>query len=131
MLKTRAAFASFSTDDLSAAKEFYGRKLGLEVRDSPMGMLEVMLGADQHVTIYPKPNHEPATFTVLNFIVPDIAAAVGDLKGVGISMEHYDMPQMQQDEMGVARDPQGPAIAWFKDNAGNILAVIEDSSVGE
>jgi predicted enzyme related to lactoylglutathione lyase len=129
MLKTRAAFASFSTDDLSAAKEFYGRKLGLEVRDSPMGMLEVMLGADQHVTIYPKPNHEPATFTVLNFIVPDIQAAVGSLKAVNVSMERYD--GMEQDEMGVARDPQGPAIAWFKDNAANILAVIEDSSVGE
>jgi catechol 2,3-dioxygenase-like lactoylglutathione lyase family enzyme len=131
MLKVRSAFASFSTDDIHAAKEFYGRKLGLEVRDNPMGLIEVMLGADQHVTIYPKPNHEPATFTVLNFIVHDIAAAVGELKGVDISMEHYDMPQMQQDEMGIARDPQGPAIAWFLDNAGNTLAIIEDTSVGE
>ncbi len=129
MLKVRSAFASFSTNDIDAAKEFYGNKLGLEVRDTPMSVIEVVLGADQHVTIYPKPNHEPASFTVLNFIVPDIAAAVGDLKGAGISMERYD--GMQQDEMGIARDPQGPAIAWFKDNAANILAVIEDSSAGE
>ncbi len=129
MLKVRSAFSSFSTNDIDAAKEFYGNKLGLDVRDTPMGVIEVVLGADQHVTIYPKPNHEPASFTVLNFIVPDIAAAVGDLKGAGISMERYD--GMQQDEMGIARDPQGPAIAWFKDNAANILAVIEDPSVGE
>ncbi|MEO8625934.1 MAG: VOC family protein [Candidatus Limnocylindrales bacterium] len=129
MLKVRSAFASFSTDDIHQSKEFYGRKLGLEVRDSAMGMLEVVLGADQHVTIYPKPNHEPATFTVLNFIVHDIQAAVGSLKAVDVDMERYD--GMQQDEMGVARDPQGPAIAWFKDNAGNILSVIEDTSVGE
>ncbi len=128
MLPIRAAFASFSTDDIHKAKEFYGRKLGLEVRDSQMGMLEVVLGADQHVTIYPKPNHEPATFTVLNFIVPDIEAAVDDLKQMGIHMEKYPAsPQMQQDAKGIARDPQGPAIAWFLDNAGNILAVIEDA----
>ncbi|MEA2676051.1 MAG: hypothetical protein QOJ81_192 [Chloroflexota bacterium] len=131
MLKVRSAFASYSTNDIEAAKEFYGNKLGLDVKDTPMGLIEVVLGADQHVTIYPKPNHEPASFTVLNFIVHDIAAAVGDLKGAGIEMEQYDMPQMQQDEMGIARDPQGPAIAWFKDNADNILAVIEDTSVGE
>jgi predicted enzyme related to lactoylglutathione lyase len=129
VLKIRSAFASFSTNDIQGAKEFYRNKLGLDVRDTPMGVIEVVLGADQHVTIYPKPNHEPASFTVLNFIVHDIAAAIGDLKGAGISMERYD--GMQQDEMGIARDPQGPAIAWFKDNADNILAVIEDSSVGE
>jgi catechol 2,3-dioxygenase-like lactoylglutathione lyase family enzyme len=132
VLKIRSAFASFSTDDVHKAKEFYGRKLGLEVRDNPMGFLEVVLGADQHVMVYPKPNHEPATFTVLNFIVHDIEAAVGDLKGVDVDMERYPQSdQMQQDEKGIARDPQGPAIAWFKDNAGNILSVIEDTSVGE
>ena len=132
MLPIRAAFASFSTDDVHKARRFYGEKLGLEVRDSQMGMLEVMLGADQHVTIYPKPNHEPASFTVLNFIVPDIEAAVADLHSAGIKMEHYPpSPQMKQDAKGIARDPEGPAIAWFKDNAGNILAVIEDSTVGE
>ena len=132
MLPIRAAFASFSTDDLKKSKHFYGEKLGLEVKDSVMGMLEVVLGAGAHVTIYPKPNHEPASFTVLNFIVPDIEAAVDDLHKMGIKMEHYPKSaQMEQDAKGIARDPQGPAIAWFKDNAGNILSVIEDSSVGE
>jgi catechol 2,3-dioxygenase-like lactoylglutathione lyase family enzyme len=131
VLKIRSAFAGFSTDDIHKAKAFYGRKLGLEVRDNPMGLIEVVLGADQHVTIYPKPNHEPATYTVLNFIVHDIEAAVADLKAVDVDMEHYNMPEMKQDEKGIARDPQGPAIAWFKDNAGNILSVIEDTSVGE
>jgi hypothetical protein len=82
--------------------------------------------------IYPKPNHQPATYTVLNFIVHDIAEAVRNLKAVDVDMERYPQSdQMQQDEMGIARDPQGPAIAWFKDNAGNILSVIEDTSVGE
>ena len=128
MLRVRSAFASFSTDDLKKARHFYGDKLGFEVRDSPMGLLEVMLGADQHVTIYPKPNHQPATFTVLNFMVPDIEAAVDDLKKMGIKMEHYPKsPQMQQDAKGIARDPQGPAIAWFKDPAGNTLAIIEEA----
>ena len=128
MLPIRAAFASFSTDDIIKAKRFYGEKLGLEVRETPMGVIEVMLGADQHVTIYPKPNHEPATFTVLNFVVPSIDEAVDDLKAMGVHMEQYDMPQMQQDEKGIAREPQGPAIAWFKDPAGNTLAIVEDAS---
>jgi len=129
VLPIRAAFASFSTNDISAAKAFYGDKLGLEVRDTPMGVIEVMLGADQHVTIYPKPNHEPASFTVLNFVVPNIDEAIDDLTSMGIEMQHYDMPGIQQDAKGIVRDPQGSqAIAWFLDNAGNTLAVIEDAS---
>jgi catechol 2,3-dioxygenase-like lactoylglutathione lyase family enzyme len=132
VLPIRAAFASFSTDDIKKARHFYGDKLGLEVRDNPMGLIEVMLASDQHVTIYPKPNHQPATFTVLNFVVPDIEAAVDDLKAMGIHMEKYAAsPQMKQDAKGIARDPQGPAIAWFLDNAGNTLAIIEDASVGQ
>jgi len=129
VLPIRSAFSSFSTDNIKKSRHFYGEKLGLEVRDSVMGMLEVVLGADQFVTIYPKPNHEPATFTVLNFIVPHIEEAVDDLKKMGVHMEHYPKSdQMQQDEKGIARDPQGPAIAWFKDNAGNTLSIIEDAS---
>ena len=127
MLKVRSAFASFSTNDIDAARAFYGDKLGLEVKDTQLGVIEVMAGADQHVTIYPKPNHEPATFTVLNFMVPDIDEAVDDLAAMGIAMEHYHMPEMQQDAKGIARDPDGSAIAWFKDPAGNILAVIAES----
>ena len=125
-MNIRSAFASFSVDDLDAARAFYGGKLGLEVRETPMGVIEVMIGADQHVTIYPKPNHEPATFTSLNFIVPDIDEAVDSLVADGIKMEMYDMPGMNQDAKGIARDPQGPAIAWFKDPAGNTLAVISE-----
>ena len=130
MLSIRSAFSTFSTNDIQAAKDFYGGKLGLEVRDTPMGVIEVVLGADQHVTLYPKDNHQAATFTVLNFVVPDIEAAVDDLVASGIAMEQYDMPEMKQDAKGIARDPQGPAIAWFRDIADNILAVIEDSSAG-
>jgi catechol 2,3-dioxygenase-like lactoylglutathione lyase family enzyme len=127
MLKVRSAFAGFSTNGIDAARAFYGDKLGLEVKDTEMGVIEVMLGADQHVTIYPKSNHEPATYTVLNFVVHDVEEAVGDLAAMGVAMEHYDMPEMKQDAKGIARDPQGPAIAWFKDPAGNILSVIEES----
>jgi predicted enzyme related to lactoylglutathione lyase len=128
MLRVRSAFASFSVDDLGAARGFYGDKLGLEIRETEMGVIEVVLGSDQHVTIYPKPNHQAATFTVLNFVVPDIDEAVADLAAMGIAMEQYDMPEMQQDAKGIARDPQGPAIAWFKDPAGNILAVISEAA---
>ena len=130
MLRVRSAFASFSTDDIHKAKRFYGERLGLEVRDTPMGMLEIVLGSDQHASIYPKSNHEPASYTVLNFMVPNIEEAVDDLKAMGVHMEHYPpSPHMKQDEKGIARDPQGPAIAWFKDNAGNILSIIEDPAL--
>lgn len=125
MFRDSEAFASFSTNDIDAAREFYGRKLGLDVRDSEMGTLDVVLGTGHQVTVYPKPNHEPATFTVLNFFVPDIEKAVDDLTAVGIEMEHYDIPDINQDAKGIARDPRGPAIAWFNDPAGNTIAVIE------
>jgi predicted enzyme related to lactoylglutathione lyase len=127
VLKVQSAFASFSTNDIDAARAFYGGKLGLEVKDTQLGVIEVMVGADQHVTIYPKPNHEPATFTVLNFMVPGIDEAVDDLAAMGVAMEHYNMPEMQQDAKGIVRDPDGSAIAWFKDPASNILAVIAES----
>ena len=120
MLKVRSAFASFSTNDIDAAKAFYAG-LGLEVRDTPMGVIEVMVDGDQHVTIYPKPNHEPASFTVLNFIVPDIDEAVDDLAAMGVEMEHYDMPGMERD--GDIHRGGGMNVAWFKDPAGNILSV--------
>ena len=125
MFRDTEAFSSFSTNDVDAARDFYANKLGLEVSDGPMGTLEIVLGSGQHVSVYPKPNHEPATFTVLNFIVDDVEKAVDDLVADGINMERYDIPEMSQDAKGIARDPRGPAIAWFNDPAGNTLAVLQ------
>jgi len=124
MFKDTAAFSGFSANDIAAAKTFYSETLGLEVEESN-GMLELRLANGGRVLIYPKPNHVPATFTVLNFPVPDIDKAVGDLRARGVSFESYDMPGLKTDENGIARGGQGPAIAWFTDPAGNILAVLE------
>jgi predicted enzyme related to lactoylglutathione lyase len=127
MFKDNAWFSSFSVDDLDAARAFYGETLGLEIGETPMGVIEVKLAGGGHVTVYPKPNHQPATFTVLNFVVADIDEAVDKLAAAGVEMEQYNMAEMPQEANGVARDPQGPAIAWFKDPAGNILAVLQQS----
>jgi len=121
MLETNKAFSSFSVNDLAKAKQFYGQTLGLKVKESPEG-LELHPG-QQSIFIYPKPNHEPATFTVLNFQVNNIDAAVDDLKLQGVSFEHYE-GEIGTDEKGIHRDG-GPTIAWFKDPAGNILSVVE------
>ena len=127
MFRDNEAFPSFSVDDVDAAREFYADKLGLEAEKSEMGTLELKMGKGQHVMLYPKPNHEPATFTVLNFVVPDVEKAVDDLTRAGIEMERYDdIPDINQDAKGIARDLRGgPAIAWFKDPAGNVIAVLE------
>ena len=127
MFRSNQAFSSFSSNDIDAARDFYGNKLGLDASTGPMGTLEIVLGSGQHVTIYPKPNHEPATFTVLNFIVDDIDNAVDDLNAAGVNMIRYDdIPEMNQDAKGISRDPRGgPAIAWFNDPAGNVIAVLE------
>jgi catechol 2,3-dioxygenase-like lactoylglutathione lyase family enzyme len=125
VFKASEAFASFSTNDIDAAKAFYHDKLGLEVVDGGMGTLELKVGGG-HVLVYPKPNHEPASFTVLNFPVGNVEKAVDDLVEKGIEMEHYDIPDINQDAKGIARDPRGgPAIAWFTDPAGNTIAVVE------
>jgi catechol 2,3-dioxygenase-like lactoylglutathione lyase family enzyme len=121
MFETKNAFSSFSVNDLKAAKEFYGRTLGLEVKESPEG-LELHPG-DTDVFIYPKPNHEPATFTVLNFLVDDVDATVDELKKSGVTFEKYE-GDTKTDEKGIHRNG-GPTIAWFKDPAGNILSVLE------
>jgi catechol 2,3-dioxygenase-like lactoylglutathione lyase family enzyme len=123
MFKASKAFSSFSVDDIPRAKEFYGQKLGLQVSESEEG-LEIHPGGNLDVFIYPKPNHQPATFTVLNFLVADIEAAVDDLKSTGVSFEQYD-GEIQTDEKGIHRNG-GPTIAWFKDPAGNILSLLED-----
>lgn len=115
------AFASFSVDDLQKAKHFYGEALGLDVSESEMG-LQLHPGHTD-IFIYPKPNHSPASFTVLNFEVDDINTAVEELKSKGVRFEQYD-GEIKTDEKGIHRDG-GPSIAWFKDPAGNILSVLE------
>jgi catechol 2,3-dioxygenase-like lactoylglutathione lyase family enzyme len=125
MLKVLNVFPSFSVPDIGKAKDFYGGILGFEVKDAVMGNIEIITPGGAHVTAYPKPNHEPATFTILNLIVPDIEAAVDELNGAGVRMEHYDMPDLKTNEKGIASG-EGPDIAWFKDPFGNILSVIQN-----
>jgi catechol 2,3-dioxygenase-like lactoylglutathione lyase family enzyme len=122
MFKDANAFSGFSVDDLERAKEFYGKTLGLTVTENPAG-LELQLGAGGTVFVYPKDNHEPATFTILNFPVSDIEQAVDGLVAAGVRFERYD--GAPQDDRGIARGGGGPNIAWFKDPAGNILSVLE------
>lgn len=121
MLESKRAFASFSVNDLQKAKEFYGRTLGLKVSESKEG-LEIHPG-NADVFIYPKPNHEPASFTVLNFMVDDIEKAVDELMQSGVRFEQYE-GEIKTNKKGIHRD-KGPSIAWFKDPAGNILSVLE------
>jgi catechol 2,3-dioxygenase-like lactoylglutathione lyase family enzyme len=121
MLTDSHAFSGFSANDIPKAKEFYSRTLGLKVSEEN-GMLTLQLPDGGRVLIYPKENHEPASFTVLNFPVSNVDAAVDELTGAGVEFEHYE--GFHQDEKGIQRD-QGSAIAWFKDPAGNILAVIQ------
>ena len=121
MLQTRNAFSSFAVNDLKQAKNFYSQTLGLKVNESEMG-LEIHPG-DTDVFIYPKPNHTPASFTVLNFLVDDIDKAVDELKQKGVSFEQYD-GEIKTNEKGIHHNG-GPSIAWFKDPAGNILSVLE------
>lgn len=129
MLKDSSAFSGFSVDDLAKAKDFYGNVLGVEVEEmSDMGLNLKLKGTN--VFIYPKPDHQPATFTVLNFEVADIDAAVDELVAAGVTFERYNNMPAPQDEKGVLRndgDPsQGPkGIAWFKDPAGNVLSVLQ------
>ena len=122
MFKDAKAFSSFSVNDLKQAKEFYGQTLGLDVKENQEG-LELRTGG-QSVFLYPKPNHTPASFTVLNFPVDNIETAVDELESLGIRLEHYDLPDMKTDERGIFRGNPGPQIAWFKDPAGNILSVL-------
>ena len=125
IIETSKAFASFSARDLPAVKQFYGDKLGLDVAESPEG-LELKLEGGTTVFIYPKPNHTPATFTVLNFAVDDIDEAAAELKRLGVTLEQYDQPGLKTDKDGIMRG-NGPNIAWFKDPSGNILSVVEEA----
>lgn len=122
MLKNSRTFSGFSVDDVDKAKTFYRSTLGLNVRDSPMGPLELHLEGNNPIIVYPRPDHRPATFTVLNFPVEDIGVAVDALLKRGISFERYAGPNT--DEKGISHD-EGPLIARFKDPAGNILSLIQ------
>ena len=122
MLKDNRTFSSLSADDIAGAKQFYADTLGLEVEDQ-MGGLAVHLGGGD-LFIYPKDDHVPARFTVLNFVVDDVETAVDGLVERGVTFERYE--GIEADERGIARNPDGgPAIAWFKDPCGNILSVLE------
>jgi catechol 2,3-dioxygenase-like lactoylglutathione lyase family enzyme len=123
MLEKSKAYSGFSVNDTQKAKEFYGRTLGLEVSESN-GLLNLRLAGGTTVLIYPKPNHTPATFTILNFPVDNVEKAVDDLTKRGVRFEIYNQPNLRTDERGIFRGG-GPVIAWFKDPAGNILSVLE------
>jgi predicted enzyme related to lactoylglutathione lyase len=123
MFASSPAFSSFAVDDTAKAQAFYADTLGLQVEDLGMGgLLGLRLAGGGQVMVYPKPDYTPATYTVLSFPVPDLDKAVDDLVAAGVAMERYD--GFDQDDRGIARDSGGPAIAWFKDPAGNILAVL-------
>jgi catechol 2,3-dioxygenase-like lactoylglutathione lyase family enzyme len=124
VLSDTKAIQSFSVDDLAKAHSFYHDTLGLDVAEKPEG-LEITVGDGNRIFVYPKPNHEPATFTILNFLVDNVDTAVDKLKSTGIKFEQYDLPDIKTDERGIARDTGGPAMAWFKDPAGNILSVLQ------
>ena len=125
MLKNSKAFSGFSANDIAKEKEFYSRTLGLDVSEAH-GILTLRLAGGNNVIIYPKPNHVPATFTVLNFPVDNVDLAVDELKKRGVRFEQYNLPDLKTDEKGIMRG-NGPTIAWFKDPAGNILSVIEET----
>ena len=125
MLQNSKAFSGFAVNDLQKAKEFYGRVLGLNVSESH-GLLHLDLAGGTTVLVYPKPNHAPATFTILNFPVDNVDEAVDELTKRGVRFEIYDEGGLKTDNRGVFRG-RGPVIAWFKDPAGNILSVLEES----
>lgn len=129
MLKDSKAFSGFSVNDLAAAKKFYGEMLGVEVDEDAMG-LHLKIAGGNPIFVYPKENHEPATYTILNFPVENIDKTVDELASKGIKFEQYDLGGgAKTDEKGVMRGKaadQGPDIAWFKDPAGNILSILSD-----
>ena len=125
MLDINNAFSGFAVKDIEEARSFYSETLGLEVEDGPMGLLNLHLTGSTNVLVYPKPDHEPAVFTILNFEVPDIDAAVTALTERGVEFDRYD--DFDQDERGIfrgSRNDQGPDIAWFRDPSGNVLSII-------
>jgi len=124
MVHATDAFAGFSVDDMPAAEAFYRDALGLDVTLGGMGILEIVLPGGARAIAYPKRDHEPATFTVLNLVVDDIDTAVAELNAAGVVTKIYTDPDYGTDERGIARGSGGPDIAWFRDPAGNVLSVL-------
>jgi catechol 2,3-dioxygenase-like lactoylglutathione lyase family enzyme len=126
MFKQTKAFSGFSVNDIKRAKEFYGKTLGLEVSESN-GFLTLNIAGGTRIVVYPKPNHTPATFTILNFPVGDVEKAVDELTKRGVRFDQYE-GDIKTDAKGISRGARGPTIAWFKDPAGNILSVLQQDS---
>lgn len=127
MFKDTKAFSSFSVDNLQNAKKFYGETLGLEVSEAYGGrLLELHIGGGTNILIYPKDNHTPATFTILNFPVENLEQSVDDLTKRGVRFEIYNEGDIKTDEKGISLSDDGPKIAWFKDPAGNVLSMLEE-----
>jgi predicted enzyme related to lactoylglutathione lyase len=124
MFADSKAFSGFSVSDLGKARQFYGETLGIRTSERG-GLLILHLAGDRDTLVYPRPDHTPATYTILNFPVDDIDQAVDELTARGVHFERY--PGMDQDAKGISRSGDGPLIAWFTDPAGNILAVLQDS----
>ncbi|WP_372967767.1 VOC family protein [Microbacterium sp.] len=124
--QTTHAFSGFSVDDIDAARTFYGDTLGMDVTTNAMGFLDIALPDGGSILVYAKPNHTPASFTILNFPVDDVEAAVDDLNARGVVTKIYDDSEFATDEKGILRGgpERGPDIAWFTDPAGNVLAVL-------
>lgn len=128
MLDYNSAFSSFSVDDLAQAKEFYGKTIGLHIYDDKEmpNLLNLQLNDGTTILIYPKPNHQAASFTILNFIVKDIEKTVDELTKLGVKFIIYNDENFKTNEKGILKgDGRGPTIAWFNDPAGNILSLIE------
>ena len=128
MFKNTKAFSGFSVDNIEKAKQFYGQTLQIDVTINSMDLLELNISGGNKIIAYPKPNHTPATFTILNFPVDNIEKAVDELGKLGIVFEQYDMKDLKTDAKGIAwgkKQGKGPNVAWFKDPAGNILSVLE------
>ena len=121
MFKNTKAFSGFAVDDVDKAREFYAETLGIEVSEEN-GLLTLHIADDRPTLVYPRPNHTPAEYTILNFPVDDIDQVVDDLTARGVQFERYE--GFDQDERGIMRG-EGPPIAWFKDPAGNVLSVIK------
>ena len=124
MLESSKAFSGIAVKDVAQARHFFGEVLGLQVDDGEMGMLVLRLAGGRPVLLYPKPDHVPATYTVLNFPVDDVAAVVDGADRAGVTFEHYEGTPAQTDDDGVFRGG-GPLIAWFTDPSGNVMSVIE------